>query len=134
MSFFSLIYIPPSKLNKFYFLFLKFLDWSSRAGKNNLRIVVYASNYTKEKYKINKKDIKEYVVYPSTIENIPDVNFSLKENIIVTVSRIIPDKKLEKLAEILGGLNFKHYFIGFEYNRNYTDKLKTVNPQFLGNI
>ena len=128
MSFFPLIYIPPSKLNKFYFLFLKFLDWLSRAGKNNLRIVVYASNYTKEKYKINKKDIKEYVVYPSTIKNIPDIDFSLKENIIVTVSRIIPDKKLEKLAEILEGLNYKHYLIGFEYNRNYTDKLKNLLP------
>jgi len=119
----------PSKFyNKFYFLFLKVLDWLSRAGKNNLKIVIYNSNYTKEKYKINKKDIKEYVVYPSTIENIPDVDFSLKENIIVTVSRIIPDKKLEKLAEILEGLNYKHYLIGFEYNKNYTEKLKNLLP------
>ena len=118
----------PSKFYKFYFQILNVIDWLSRAGKNNLRIVVYASNYTKRKYKINKKDIKEYVVYPSTIEKIPDVDFSLKENIIVTVSRIHPDKKLEKLAEILEGLNYKHYLIGFEYNRNYTDKLKELLP------
>ena len=52
----------------------------------------------------------------------------MKENIIVTVSRIHPDKKLEKLAEILEGLNYKHYLIGFEYNRNYTDKLKNLLP------
>ena len=108
------------------FKYYALVDYISRFGKNNIRIVIYISKFVKENYKFKKKGIKEYVIYPTVIKDIPPANYSEKENIIITVSRISEEKKLLRLINILDGLPFEHYLIGFPTDKLYFEKLKNV--------
>ncbi|MGC9193758.1 MAG: glycosyltransferase [Thermoplasmata archaeon] len=111
---------------KILFKYYAIVDYISRFGKNNIKLVIYISEYVRSKYKFKKQGIKEYVVYPSVIDKIPKTEFSEKENIIVTVSRIATEKKLEKLITITENLPYKHYLIGFSTDKPYTEKLKLL--------
>jgi len=58
------------------------------------------------------------------ISNIPDLKYSDKENIIVTVSRIASEKKLEIIIKIMEYIPYEHYLIGFSTDLLCLEKLK----------
>jgi hypothetical protein len=58
------------------------------------------------------------------ISNIPDLKYSDKENIIVTVSRIASEKKLEIIIKIMEYILYEHYLIGFSTDLLCLEKLK----------
>ncbi len=106
-----------------------FFDLVSRMGRNNLKMVIYVSQFVKNNCKVEKDGLKEYTIYPINLKSLPeDVRFSEKEDIIVTVARISPEKKLERLQEILKDLKYKHYLIGFETDTKYTKKIERMLP------
>ncbi len=107
------------------FKYYSLIDYFSRFGKNNTRLIIYVSNFVKENCRLKKKGINEYVIYPSIIDDIPDSKYSDKEDIIVTVSRIASEKKLDKILKIMENLPYPHYLIGFSTDRLYLEKLRT---------
>jgi len=107
------------------FKYYSLIDYVSRFGKNNTRLMIYVSNFMKENYRLKKKGINEYVIYPSIIDDIPDSKYSDKEDIIVTVSRISPEKKLDKILKIMDNLPYPHYLIGFSGDKLYLEKIRT---------
>jgi len=58
------------------------------------------------------------------ISNIPDLKYLDKENIIVTVSRIASEKKLEIIIKIMEYIPYKHDLIGFSTDLLCLEKLK----------
>ena len=107
------------------FKYYSLIDYVSRFGKNNTRLIIYVSNFAKENCRLKKKGINEYVIYPSIIDDIPDSKYSDKEDIIVTVSRIASEKKLDKILKIMENLPYPHYLIGFSTDKLYLEKLRT---------
>ena len=87
--------------------------------------MTYVSNFVKENCRLKKKGINEYVIYPSIIDEIPDSKYSDKEDIIVTVSRIASEKKLDKILKIMENLPYPHYLIGFSTDKLYLEKVRT---------
>ena len=69
------------------------------------------------------------MVYPGIESPDISVSFEEKENIIVTVSRLFPEKNLERLRRILNKVEYKHYLIGFASNYTYVDKLSKMLPR-----
>ena len=58
------------------------------------------------------------------ISNISDLKYSDKENIIVTVSRIASEKKLEIIIKIKEYIPYEHYLIAFSTDLLCLEKLK----------
>jgi len=58
------------------------------------------------------------------ISNIPDLKYSNKENIIVTVSRIASEKNLEIIIKIMEYVPYEDYLIGLPTDLLRLEKLK----------
>ena len=93
-------------------------------GINNLRIVIYASQYAMENYRFKKKGLIEEIILPGMLFCTPEINFGNKEDLILTISRISREKNLEVLETILDGLSYTHYLLGFCDDLKYLERLK----------
>lgn len=98
-------------------------------GINNLRIVIYASQYAQKNFKIEKKGLVEEVILPGMLSNIPNVNLENKEDLILTISRISRGKNLEMLGTMLKGVSYQHYLIGYCDDNVYLNKLRNKLPK-----
>ena len=98
----EIIQPPPShtKIQKIFGAYYRFFDIISRFGTDNLKVVIYVSQFTMDNHRVRKKNIIEQVVYPGIKSPDKSVSFEEKENIIVTVSRLVPEKNLERLCRI----------------------------------
>ena len=131
----SVIYLqPPVRLRKNMKVqtilvdkFVNFFDVLTRRGKNNLKLVIYNSKYSNENFKVQKKNIIEYILYPCIPNLIEDNSESyIKENIIITLSRIVPHKNLEQVEEIISEIPYQHYLIGYNNNEVYLDHIRST--------
>lgn len=95
-----------------------------RFGINNLKVVIYASQYAMDNYRIKKDGCIERIVLPGILVDLPVVNIMEKEDIILTIARINRDKNLEAIGTILEKLPYAHYLIGFSDNPVYLDWLR----------
>lgn len=127
----EIIQPPPShtKIQRIFGAYYRFFDRLSRFGSDNLKIVIYVSQFTMNNYKIRKKNIIEFVVHPGIEFSANSVSFDEKENIIVTVSRIVPEKNLERLCRILENIGYQHFLIGFSFDDKYVKKLVKLLPK-----
>ncbi len=115
-----------SLASRFGFLFRMygFIDFLSRFGRNRIRLAIYVSNFMKERNSLRNDYLKEYVIYPPVIESLPNLEEVEKEDLIITISRIAREKKLDKIGEILNGLPFKHILIGFSSDKEYLEEIR----------
>jgi glycosyltransferase involved in cell wall biosynthesis len=107
--------------------FVNFFDSLTRRGKNNLKLVIYNSRYSIENFKVRKKDIIEHILYPcipNLIEN--NSESSIKEDMFITLSRIVPHKNLEEIENIITDIPYQHYLIGYNSNKVYLDHIRNT--------
>ncbi|MEM3671431.1 MAG: glycosyltransferase, partial [Thermoprotei archaeon] len=70
-----------------------YLELMSRANASNVRLAVYNSEYSLRNHRIGSA--KKYtIIYPPLFKSY-DFDPAKKQNIVVTISRIVPSKKLE---------------------------------------
>lgn len=114
------------------------IEYFVRLGKNNLKIVIYNSEYTRSNFNnMVQSSAFECVLYPSIIHVDTPVLFKEKENFSVTISRIVPEKNLDVLEKILYASPYKHYLIGYATSEVYLNKLRgrleRVNAEIIVN-
>ncbi|MGP6206809.1 glycosyltransferase family 4 protein [Cuniculiplasma sp. SKW3] len=92
-------------------------------NKNSIKIAIYNSNYTMQNNLIKSARVNK-VIYPGLISEMPDVEISEKENIIITISRIHREKGLERLEQLLPEGDFHHYILGYKNDAVYANFLE----------
>ncbi|CAC11840.1 conserved hypothetical protein [Thermoplasma acidophilum] len=115
-------------------LVIKVIDNLSIFNRKSIILAIYNSKFTMLKYRI--ADAKFHIViYPGLLPEIPKVIFNEKEDIIITISRIDPDKSLENLLEIIPNGDENHYIIGYLADKQYAEFLQKnlKNSHFIFN-
>lgn len=108
----------------------RLLDIISRFGKNNLHLIIYNSYFTSLRFGYSRTVALERILYPGILKNKPNPSLiTTKEDFIVTISRISPEKNLEIISEIIKGIGFKHYLIGYCTDYKYLEYLKGKIPE-----
>jgi len=81
-------------------------DFSEERMKNN--VTVANSNWTAKVIK-QIYGIDAYVIYPPVNSDFPNIAWDARENGFILISRIVPEKKVEKAINILQMLRTKNY-------------------------
>ena len=90
---------------------LSVVDKISRLNQSNLELVIYASEFSRETHKqIGVKH--EFVVNPPLYDSYEN-DLSEKQNIILSISRIHPSKRLEILGELSHRHKYKFIILGY---------------------
>ncbi|MEM0135904.1 MAG: glycosyltransferase, partial [Thermoplasmatales archaeon] len=122
--------VHPSIFDLFVWRLNRLIDVVSRLGRSNLRLIIYNSRFTSVKFGRPNKNTSVRILYPGILDDKIDLNsISLKENIILTISRISPEKNFEALYQIVSGIGFKHYLIGYCNDFKYLESLKKSIPE-----
>ena len=105
------------------------VDMLSRFGRDNRKLVIYNSTFTMDKFRVVKKNGLERVLLPGILKNVPQLDYGdKKEQIVITISRISPEKNLESLENILRGIECRHFIIGYCSDFKYLNYLRSLLP------
>lgn len=88
---------------------------------------IFVSEYIRKSYK--KGICKGPVIYPPLLENI-QLDYSAKQDLILTISRISKEKNIEAVGNLSNKIDAKFVVIGFVTNKDmkYLEKLKKRYP------
>ena len=128
---FEYVQPPPVDMRKLKILEDKItarLETLSRFDKTNLNLVVYASNFSLNKFRINGVR-HEFIVNPPYYNSYEN-DLSEKKDISLTISRIHPSKKLELIGELSTKVPIKFVILGYldKSALNYFYWLKNTYP------
>lgn len=109
-------------------LYYNLVEWIVNLQKKPLEIVVYNSNYTKEKFKVDA--LKELILHPPLTADY-GFNYSEKEDLILCISRIDQNKNLDLLGELSGKINHEVILAGFlpHKGEQYLEHLRLKYPK-----
>lgn len=132
----------PNKSKKWFYkksflrkCYLKFAEILSGASKNGWKknITISNSGWTK---KIIKKfyNIESGVIYPPLAGKFSDIPWAEKVGDFVCLGRVSPEKEIEKIIKIVGGVRNKNpdiklHIIGEAGDSDYAQKIKRICAQ-----
>ena len=126
-------YVQPAPVDQRHNLELeikisKSLERLSRLYKTNLNLVIYASIFSKEISGISGVK-NEFVVNPPYYESYEN-DLSMKKEIVLTISRIHPSKRLDIVGEMSRKVRAKFVIIGYleKSMENYLQYLRKNYP------
>ena len=131
------IYHMPSPFRSAYRLFSRILSGQRKWGwKDNLTVA--NSEWTRRIMK-EHFEVDSTTIYPSIIGDFPEVPFKDREDGFVCIGRLVPEKRIHTVIEILKGVRekgwpFHLHIIGRPENRAYTQyiqKLCRENSEWL---
>lgn len=115
--------------------YLKVYDWVSsgdREGwKKNLTLAIskWTAKLMRQKY-----GVESQVIYPPVVSKFPPFPYEKRENGFVCVGRIVPEKRIDKIIEVLGkvrqrGHNIHLHIIGGIEDNHYGKFLKNLSQK-----